>query len=309
MRFQCTAVRVVVLALLVLAGVLTGSAIAKPFEDVIEHVGLEGVINWSQGYIEAKGTGVPPEEYEKFYGKPQARSMAIRGAQIAAYDNLLKTARSVRIQSTNIVDDSIGSNEEILDQVVSMVRGAKMVHREYLSDGTVEVSLRMPLLGGFTQLFLPSEYRTVPDVKAVSSSSNPQGAAAPPGAAEGAETPAKVDPDSRIYTGMVVDARGLGLNPSMAPVILDEDGKEVFGSNYVSREFAVHQGMAGFTKEMTVAEKDRRVEGRPLIVKGVKIANPGKSDIIISKADADLIRGTSENLSFLKQCRVVIVLD
>ncbi|WP_028315627.1 hypothetical protein [Desulfatibacillum aliphaticivorans] len=309
MRFQYAAVRVVVLALLVLAGALTGSGIAKPFEDVIEHVGLEGVINWSQGYIEAKGTGVPPEEYEKFYGKPQARSMAIRGAQIAAYDNLLKTAKSVRIQSTRIVDDSIDSNEEILDQIISMVKGAKMVHREYLSDGTVEVSLRMPLLGGFTQLFLPSEYRTVPDVKAVSSSNHSQAATAPAGAAEGAEGPAEVDPDSKIYTGMVVDARGLGLNPSMAPVILDEDEKEVFGSNYVSREFAVHQGMAGFTKEMTVAEKDRRVEGRPLIVKGVKIANPGKSDIIISKADADLIRGTSENLSFLKQCRVIIVLD
>ena len=309
MKYKCMAVKVLVLATLVLAAVLAGPATAKPYGDVIEHVGLEGTINWSQGYMEARGTGIPPEEYEKFYGKPQARSMAFRAAQLTAYDNLFKVASAVRVYSMFMVEDAIGANEEVLGQVTNMVREARMVHREYLSDGTVEVTLRMPLWGGFTQLFLPPEFRTVPDVKAVSSAGNADANSGSQSGvrAEGESAPTKAD--SKIYTGMVVDARGIGLNPALAPEILDEDGKEVFGSTYVSREFAVHQGMAGYYKELAAAQADKRVVTKPLVVKGVKAEGQGKSNVIISKADADIIRGTSENLSILKQCRVTIVVD
>ena len=95
----------------------------------------------------------------------------------------------------------------------------------------------------------------------------------------------------------------------MSPRILDENGKEVYGSMNVDREYAVQQGMSGYARDLTAAQSNPRVTNNPVSVKGVKTEGPGRSDIVISTADAEKIRSASDNLSFLKKCRVMIVLD
>jgi len=49
--------------------------------------------------------------------------------------------------------------------------------------------------------------------------------------------------------------------------------------------------------------------GNPLLVKGLRAEGNDRSRIVISNADASRLLSMSENLSFLKQCRVVIVFD
>ena len=95
----------------------------------------------------------------------------------------------------------------------------------------------------------------------------------------------------------------------MSPKIIDENGEEVYGSAYVSREYAVQQGMSGYAKDITAAQGNQRVTDNPLTVKGLKTEGPGRSDIVVSNADASKLRGASENLSFLKKCRVMVVVD
>ena len=124
-----------------------------------------------------------------------------------------------------------------------------------------------------------------------------------PGAAPG-EAPA-----SGVLTGLVVDARGLGVRPAMAPKILDETGQEVYGSAFVSREFAVQQGMSGYAKGLTSAKQNQRVTANPLVVKGLRVEGPGQCNIVISNADAVRLRNSSADLSFLEKCRVMIVVD
>jgi len=67
--------------------------------------------------------------------------------------------------------------------------------------------------------------------------------------------------------------------------------------------------MSGYARDLTAAQSNPMVTNNPVSVKGMKTEGPGKSYIVISNADAEKIRGTSENLSFLKKCRVMIVLD
>jgi hypothetical protein len=55
--------------------------------------------------------------------------------------------------------------------------------------------------------------------------------------------------------------------------------------------------------------KDKRVSDYPLVVKGLKTSGPGRSEIVISNADASKLRGISESLYFMKKCRVIIVID
>lgn len=259
---------------------------------IIEQMGDKGKINWSDGYIEAMGIGAPPERY---IGKPQARPMALRAAKVDAYRNLLEITKGVRVDSTTVVKDFTVESDIINAQVEGLVKGAKPVGEpSYMSDGTVEVTVRMYMSGGFSQVIVPKALEKKPEVPPP---------AAPP-VAPSAPAPAGV-----VYTGMVIDARGLQARPAMSPKVLDENGREVYGSANVDREFAVQQGMTGYARDLTAAQSNQRVTNNPVSVKGVKTEGPSRTDVVISNADADMIRGASENLAFLKKCRVMIVLD
>lgn len=264
---------------------------------IIEKIGNNGSVNWSAGYIEAVGIGAPPE---KMMGKPQARPMALRAAEQVAKRNLLEITKGVRIDSTTVVKDFTVESDIINSQVEGFIKGALVVKQDYMSDGTVEVTVRMPLFGNFSQAIMPKilERKTdsAPPVK-------------PPAAPPAATPPAAPSAPAAIYTGLVVDARGIQTRPAMAPKIIDENGQEVYGSMNVDREFAVQQGMSGYARDLTAAQNNARVTNNPLTVKGLKTQGTGRSDIVISNADAAVLKAAVENLSFMKKCRVMIVLD
>lgn len=243
-----------------------------------------GSVNWTEGYIEAKGIGAPPEKY---YGKPNARPLAMRAAKLDALRNVLEVINGVRIDSTTLVRDFTIESDLIRTEVEGMVQGAQEVDTQYMSDGTVEMVMRVPLRGQFSEIVLPKDIQQVGSIT----------------------TAAVPKENTGIYTGLVVDARGLNARPAMAPKVVDETGQEVYGSAFVSREFAVQQGMSGYAKGLEAAEKNERVTDNPMTVKGLKTEGPGRCDIVISNADAARIRNAAEHLSFMKKCRVMIVVD
>jgi hypothetical protein len=265
---------------------------------IIEQMGDKGKINWTEGYIEALGIGAPPDRY---MGRPNARPLALRAAKIDAYRNLLEITKGVRVDSTTVVKDFTVESDVINAQVEGLVKGAKVVNQEYMSDGTVEVIIPKALdrRREMAPPVIP------PAAPAASVPTEPVPAEPVPA------TPVPAAPalEGVVYTGMVIDARGLQARPAMSPKVLDENGKEVYGSMNVEREYAVQQGMSGYSRDLTAAQSNPRVTNNPVSVKGIKTEGPGKSDIVISNADAEKISGTSENLNFLKKCRVMIVLD
>lgn len=274
----------------VLLLLVPAAGICQEEGELLENVG-NGSINWTSGIIRAVGVGAPPENY---YGKPEARPMALRAAKMDAYRNILEVIQGVRIQSSTTVKNFMMSDDSISAQVNGMVRGAQVAKQEYMSDGTVEVTLEMNLNGGFAQLVLPEDIKQVEPIQGSTASSSTQ-------------TNKK---DAAVtYTGLVVDARGLDAKPAMSPRVLDENGQEVYGAAFVSREYAVQQGMSGYSKNIAAATENQRVTETPLIVKAIKTEGPGKTDFVINNTEASNLRGAPENLSFLKQCRVIIVVD
>ena len=291
----------IVLAVLL---ILPAYGFCDEWQEVIEQMG-NGGINWTKGIIQATGIGASPEEH---YGKPQARPMALRAAKLDAMRNLLEVTKGVRIDSATVVKNFAITDDVIMAKVSGMVKGAQVVKQEYLSDGTVEVTMQMSLHGGFAQLVLPQEIKQIEPIKPVTPQTT---APAAPSLSVEPSKPSATEqkPESEIYTGLVVNATGLSARPAMSPKIVDETGQEVYGSAYVSREYAVQQGMSGYAKDMTAAQSNPRVTNNPLTVKGLKTEGPGKSDIVISNADASKLRSASEHLSFMKKCRVMIVVD
>jgi hypothetical protein len=298
---QLVVVAIVALMLVFLAT----QSFTEEEHEVVQNI-AGGSVNWSQGIITAVGIGSPSDKYRLLARDP----LALREAKKAAQRNLLEVIKGVRVNSSTVVKNFIVESDVIRTQVEGMVQGAQVIKKEYLSDGTVEVTMAMKLHGGFAQLILPKDIKQVSEIKTI-----PPSTPAPPEAEKVGEIPMATPqptiptPAPAIYTGLVVDASGLGARPAMSPKVLDESGQEVYGSAYVSREFAVQQGMAGYAKDLPSSQTNPRVTNEPLTVKSLKTEGPGQSDLVISNADAGKIRSASENLSFLKKCRVMIVLD
>jgi len=270
----------------------------------VEKVG-QGSVNWSAGYIEAVGMGAPPE---KSIGKVNARPMALRAAKIDAQRNLLEITKGVRIDSQTVVKDFTVESDVINTQVEGLVKGAQVVKQEYMSDGTVEVTMRMPLYGDLSRIVVPAALDKKKDV-APPAPAPVAPAPAPAAPAPAVTAPAPAAPAPVLLTGLVVDARGVSARPAMSPRVYDEEGKEVYGSANVDREYAVQQGMSGYARDLTAAQSNQRVTANPLTVKGIRTSGPGRSDLVISNADAQKIRASAETMTFMKKCRVMIVLD
>ena len=244
-----------------------------------------GKIDWTTGVASAIGIGAPPK---KPINMAQARAMAKRAAVIVARRNLLEIIKGVRIDSLTLVKNFVVQSDIIRNQVDGYLERSQVVDIAYMSDGSVEATVAMNLRGGFANLMLPKSIKSIPPIRQAQAPTGKQGEA---------------------YTGLVVDSRGFQVKPAMSLKIVDEDGNEVYGSSYVSRDYAINQGMAGYAKDITAAQTNDRVTNNPLTVKGVRTADTGDSDIIISNADAARIKGAAENLEFLQKCRVMVVLD
>ncbi len=277
-------VAVIVLAILMLAG---GGALAQlvgTVSDVVNPAGSTGKVDWTTGVITAVGIGAPPANP---VNAAQARAMAERAAQVVAYRNLLEAVKGVQVDSNTTVENFVVTSDVVKTQVSGIIQGATVMDKKYMSDGSVEVTVGMKLTGALADALLP---------KGAGTPQMPAGAA--PAANPG-----------QIYTGLIVDARGLGVRPAMSPKILSEDGREVYGSARVNRDWAVREGMVGYLKDPSSAQTNPRVTDKPLLVKAVKVSGDGRVDMVISNADAAALQNVTQNLSMLEKCRVIVLVD
>ncbi len=251
--------------------------------DVVEQK-EKGSINWSKGVIQAKGIGIPPKNISE---NSNARSTALINAKLNASHKILEIVNALRIDGGTVVGDYANKDDVIMSKITNMARNAKVVKKEYLTDGTVKIKMEMNLRGGFAQLVLPKEIKPLDSITPVTMSKT----------------------SSFAFTGLVVDARGLNVRPVMVPKILDENNQEVYGSAFVSREYAVQQGMIGYDRNLEEILNNQRVTDHPLVVRGLKALDPARSEIVISNADASRLRSASESLYFMRKCRVIILVD
>lgn len=243
-----------------------------------------GSINWSSGIVQARGIGIPSTKMSE---NSNARTVALTDARLDAFRIILEIIKELRINDTTVVGDYAIQDPAIMSKIENMVKNAKVVKKEYLTDGTVKIKMEVNLRGGFTQLVLPKDIKPLDSITLVSMNKT----------------------SSPVFTGLVVDAKGLGVKPVMVPRILDENNQEVYGPAFVSREYAVQLGMSGYARNLKEILNSQRVADHPLVVKGLKTLGPGSSEVVISNADASKLRSTSESLYFMKKCRVIIVVD
>jgi len=275
---------------------MISSAIVVPCRgagDVIEQFD-NGWVNWSRGKIHAEGRCRSDQNNPQ---KAVNCEKVLANAKMKARHNLLKTTKSVRVKNDLTIGAYAGKNDVIMVKLMDMVKQAPVIQQKYSTDGTAKITVEMTLSGGLSQLVLPAEIKHVEAIKPVS----PPTPGHPP-----LSTPT---PGKELYSGLIVDARGLNILPVMTPKILDENRQEVYGPAFVSRELAVQKGLCHYETDMGVARSHEKMADNPLTVKGLRYGGPSKTDIIISNRDALKLKSDSEHLIFLKKCQVIIVVD
>jgi hypothetical protein len=147
--------RYVFLIVLVFAALgLTVSAQTNGAGDAIETTAL-GKINWTTSEIFATGIGVPPAQA---VNAAQARAMAERAAFVVALRNLLEIVKGVRVDSETVVENFMVKSDVIKTRVDGIVKGSRIVKTQYMSDGSVEVIVAMPLKGALMDTLVPESF-------------------------------------------------------------------------------------------------------------------------------------------------------
>jgi hypothetical protein len=228
------------------------------------------VIDWQELTLRATGSG--PPDFTAVTAA-QARAAAEKSAQASAVRSLERGLKGVKLTQTQKLGDLI-EQPEIGDKVRQLIGKYRITAKRYFSDHGLELDVELPL---------------PPIVDLVRPAGSP-----PPRAGGTAASKS---------SGLIVDARGLDVTPALAPRLLDEQGKEVYGIVFLSAEARRSLGVAAYSKAMADAKKSNRIGERPLIVKGLKAVG---SDLTLGSA---AVRAIEESIpTYLTEGRVLIVL-
>lgn len=263
--------RGLMLAAFTVGALSAGSAWAEgePIVEKLEH----GQVDWSAKTVIATGSGAPNLKMENV---AQVRLAAERAAKLDAYRKILESLKGVRITATELGSAQL-SKVQVSTQVQGLIRGCKTMDTRYYSDGGVDIVLKCGLDGGLATALAPAKARV------------------------------KVSTTGEAkYSGLIVDATGVGAQPALAPRLIDDAGAEVYASEMVGPNELRAHGPARFARSVDEAKKDTRVGKNPLVVKAAGVGE-ANTDILISAEDAAKLK--EGNLTFLAEGRVVIATD
>ncbi len=244
-----------------------------------------GTVNWTTGTITAIGKAFPGDQSQsaKEWVSVSARSEAVK--------NIIETLNRIKINNKITVKEYAAESNIILAGLEKTAREALVSKQIYTSSLAVEITLEATMFGGFLQLVLPEEIRQIPKI-------NPE-----------------INPklgsaiEKSLYSGLVIDARGLGIEPVLDPVIVSEQGNEIYSSVFISREFAVQNGVCKYVCSLDQALKDKRAGDNPMVLKGLRKEGSKNATLVISMSDYLALEKATERHAFLNECKVIIVMD
>ena len=243
-------------------------------------------VNWNQGKdSDIIAIGI---------SRPDSRGMALarEAAIMAAQRNLVSIAQGLQINSETTMRDLIIESDVVNRKITGVLRGAQIVEENSMPDGGYYVKMRVPLYGASGSVAAAVMPSFLPETPVPFAKPN-----------ESAEV------EQEGYTGVIIDASGLGLEPTFSPVIYDDGGRVIYGVENLQYDAVINEGMAGYSQ--SVNEGTERAGSNPLVVKATQVRGGNNSvnkvNVVVSVADADKILLANEATQILRNCAVVFV--
>ena len=251
---------------LVSLGLVFGATSASA-EDLTQNV-AHGSINWGKGVVVVTGSGAPSL---KASNAAVARLGAEQAAKMSALRNALEAIKGVRVKGEQVLGDMMAGDGAVSAKVQGVVRGFKVLDTKYYSDGGIDLVVEVPLSGVVAAIAKPDTTK--------------------PAAATD-------------YTGVIIDARGVDLAPSMLLTLVDAEGGAIMDPASLNATSAQKHGSAAWVKSLDAAKKDARIGAKPLIVSPAKSLSPASGACQFSDVDSKSLKAA---LSLLQDGKVIVV--
>ena len=254
----------------------------------------EAAPQWEQGTITAEGFGTPPAGA---YGS-KASIMARRAAIVDAQRNLAEQVSGVQVDAETTVENFVISSDLVKTKVSALIKGAMVVEEQMMPDGAYRVVMSMPMYGtqGLASAIMPAIRDNTPPT--------------PPPPVISATITTQIQMGG-TYTGVIIDAGGMGLKPSFSPVIYDTNGRAIYGVSNINYDQAISQGMVGYSSSVSSAQTLPRVGATPLVIKAVQVRGGNNStnpvNVVVSVDDGDRILAANQQSQMLMNGSVVFV--
>ncbi|OHD64032.1 MAG: hypothetical protein A2176_05410 [Spirochaetes bacterium RBG_13_51_14] len=246
-------------------------------------------VDWSRGVIVAYGT-VRVDISEQ--GRPmdgdsgtvislnRGRVAAYRKARERAIENMTRLVKGIRVDSDTMMSDLLDRSDVVQTRIVSIISGRVKI-LEYPIDFAISGCRAELSIGDI----LPAVPYTYP----------------------GDEFPARIDnPIPTDYTSLIVEARGIPVEPMILPSIFNEEGLEVYGRFYVDIRHASKFGIVAYAHNEDEAMKIRSAGGHPYYAVAVKAM---KGCPVLGERDIRKIFSSGKTVESLKKCRVIFIID
>ncbi len=200
----------------------------------------------------------------------QSDELARRGAIVDANRRLLEIIKGVRIDAKTVVADLMEVSDVVKQEVSGVITHAEIVS-ESQENGNYIINMRVPA-GKFISLIVKDTPVPMPDF-----------------------------PDSSIFTGLLIDARGHDLEPAIfVSIYNDKDGTKICGP--------IHPIYRVSVKDLNGINEDR-LGDNPLRIKIKGTTGPSNVDITLSNGSSKKVRKKIMNTGIFSKSKVIIIID
>ncbi len=246
-------------------------------------------VDWSRGVVvthvlsrvQFDGRGTPVDgESGTAISLNRGRNDAYRKARDRAVENMVRLIKGIRVDSDTMLSDLLEQSDTAQKRIVSVIE-SRMKVRESPADFATS-ACRAELKIGDLLHAVPYSY-------------------------PGDDFPVRIDnPIPTSYTSLIIDARGLNIEPMILPSIYSEEGLEIYGRYYVDIRYAGRHGIAAYAHDEDEAMKIKGAGRHPYYTVAVKEM---KGCPVIADRDIRRIFSSGDTVGQLKRCRVIFIID
>jgi len=250
----------------------------------------QGRINWFTGEIRAVGEAkVQPQLWDQQVRQDVMRRQALMEGR----RNLYSALKAVRIDSSLTVRDRVTEDPVLREKLKGRVNNSVLLNRTVVPDERMSLRVGMKLWGPLSKMLIPDSvwYEKPSEV-----------------AAEELDQE-EMEPSERIErrSGLIVDARGLDVEPSLICRVYGPEKRLLYGPGIVRPSVAIGRGMVGYTQDRGTAVRSSRSGGDPLILRAEDKAASKGCEVAVSAEASEKLLPRPGNIEFLRRGRVIII--
>jgi hypothetical protein len=246
-------------------------------------------VDWKKGVVTAfgeseihfdgQGTPIDPEIMEKSTLN-RARLDSYRKAREKALQGLSKSLKTIRVDAEKtlrvLIKDEVDTQERLFDIIEKKARVYEYPLDFHRSGCRAELKIG-DIISAIPYRYPSNEFPSMDD-----------------------------NPIPTRYTGLIIDARGLGIKPMIFPSVYNENGLEIYGRQYIDVRTAAYRGTVAYVSDEKEAMKNKKAGDRPFYTAAIRELNGCP---VISYKAMKRMYSHRDNLESLKKCNVVIIVD